>query len=109
MPLQQLPPSALAAWLADGERPQPLLLDVREPWEFERCAIGGSRNMPMHLVPLHFEALDPAAPVVVICHHGMRSYQIATFLDRNGFAAIFNLQGGVDAWARDVDHSMPTY
>ena len=65
--------------------------------------------MPMHLVPLHLDEFDPATPVVVICHHGMRSYQVAAFLDRNGFDAVFNLQGGVDSWARTVDHSMPTY
>lgn len=109
MPLQQLPPRQLAAWLAAVDRPQPLLLDVREPWEWQKCALAGSRHMPMHSVPVHVDELDPAVPIVVVCHHGMRSYQVASFLERNGFDAVFNLQGGVDAWAREVDSTMPTY
>lgn len=108
MPLQQLPPRALADWLAD-DRPAPLLLDVREPWEWDRCSLPGSRHLPMNSVPTHLDSLDPAQPVVVICHHGVRSYQVAHFLDRNGFDAVFNLQGGVDAWAREVDPAMPVY
>lgn len=109
MALQQIPPRALADWLATDTRRQPVLLDVREPWEREKCAFAGSRHMPMASVPVHLDELDPAVPVVVVCHHGMRSFQVASFLDRNGFDAVFNLQGGVDAWARDVDPSMPTY
>lgn len=106
--MQQISPRALAEWLAGDDRP-PLLLDVREPWEWEKCGLPGSRHLPMRSLPLRLDELDPAEPVVVICHHGVRSHQVGLFLDRNGFDAVFNLQGGVDAWAREVDPAMPTY
>lgn len=109
MALQQLRPRALADWLNAGDRAPPVLLDVREPWEWAKCGLPGSRHLPMGSVPLHIDDFDPAQPIVVLCHHGVRSFQVGIYLDRNGFDAVFNLQGGVDAWAREVDPTMPTY
>ncbi len=99
----------LAAWLADDKREQPLLLDVREPWEYETCRINGSQLMPMQSVPARQQELDPEQPVVCICHHGARSMQVAAFLERAGFANVSNLTGGVHGWAQLVDPAMPTY
>ncbi len=107
--MQNLTAPELAAWLADPSRPSPVLLDVREPWEFETCHIAGSRLMPMQTVPARIEELDDEAPVVCICHHGMRSMQVAAFLERNGFSEVSNLSGGVHAWAMQVDPNMPQY
>jgi len=107
--MQQLSAPQLAEWIADPARPAPMLLDVREPWEFETCRITGSLSMPMQTVPARQEELDPDAPVVCICHHGMRSMQVGAFLEKNGFTQVINLTGGVDAWARQVDPAMPTY
>lgn len=87
----------------------PLLLDVREPWEFRICHIEGSQLIPMGQLPAALNALDPARETVVICHHGIRSRQVAMYLDYQGFSNVINLAGGVDAWARDVDRQMPTY
>lgn len=87
----------------------PLLLDVREPHEFKYCHINGSINMPMASVFSKASELDPKQETVVICHHGMRSAQVANFLITNGFEKIYNLSGGVAAWASQVDPSMPTY
>lgn len=89
--------------------PAPLLLDVREPWEYEICHIEGAKLMPMQQIPQTFKALDPQQEIVVICHHGRRSLQVAGYLERMGFTRLINLTGGVDAWAHDVDRSMPTY
>jgi rhodanese-related sulfurtransferase len=89
--------------------PAPLLLDVREPWEFRLCQIDGSQLIPMGQLPASLNALDPARETVVICHHGIRSRQVAMYLDYQGFDRVINLAGGVDAWARDVDHRMATY
>lgn len=89
--------------------PAPLLLDVREPWEYEICHIEGAKLMPMQQIPQTFKALDPQQETVVICHHGRRSLQVAGYLERMGFTRLINLTGGVDAWAHDVDRSMPTY
>ena len=99
----------LAGWLADAGRPRPLLLDVREPWEQQICRIDGSELVPMRTLPARVEELDPARPVVCICHHGGRSAHVAMFLARQGFAEVYNLTGGVDAWARQVDVAMATY
>lgn len=87
----------------------PVLLDVREPWEYEVCHITGSCSIPMSQLVARLEELQPARPTVVICHHGVRSQHVAAYLERCGFANVMNLVGGVDAWARTVDPSMPTY
>lgn len=107
--MEQLTPDQLAQWLADPGRPHPTLLDVREPWEFELCRIDGARPMPMSTVPNRLGELDPAADIVVICHHGARSFQVAMFLEQQGFSHLHNLSGGVAAWAQSVDSTMPTY
>jgi rhodanese-related sulfurtransferase len=99
----------LARWLADGERTPPLLLDVREPWEQKICAIAGSEIMPMQQIPARFSSIDAQKPVVCICHLGSRSAQVAMFLQRQGYEDVYNLTGGIDAWARQVDSTMPVY
>lgn len=99
----------LAAWLADDTRAKPVLLDVREPWEFQTCHIGDSVLMPMNSVPTRMIDLEEDASIVCICHHGTRSMQVAAYLERNGFADVTNLTGGVHAWALQVDPDMPTY
>ncbi len=110
--MRQISASELADWLAAAgrnERPGPVLLDVREPWEQAICRIEGALAMPMGSVPARQQELDPDAETVVVCHHGVRSLQVALFLERNGFASVHNLSGGVAAWADDVDPSMPRY
>lgn len=99
----------LADWLADEARPSPLLLDVRENWEYETCHIPGATLMPMHSIPARIDDLDEDAAIVCICHHGARSMQVAAFLERNGFGKITNLTGGIHAWAVQVDSAMPKY
>jgi rhodanese-related sulfurtransferase len=107
--MKTLSVAELAQWLADASRARPVLLDVRELWEQQICAIDGSQAMPMQQVPAQFGTLDPDQPVVCICHHGGRSAQVAMFLQRQGYQDVYNLMGGVDAWARQVDTSMPVY
>ncbi|HJV84044.1 MAG TPA: rhodanese-like domain-containing protein [Noviherbaspirillum sp.] len=107
--MQNITAPELATWLADASRASPVLLDVREPWEFQTCHIAGSVPMPMNTVPARLQDLDRDAPIVCICHHGGRSMQVASFLERNGFDQVINLAGGVHAWALQVDNSMPTY
>ena len=107
--MNQLRPAQLAEWLADAARARPVLLDVREPWEFQTCHLPDARLVPMREVPARLAELDPAAETVVICHHGGRSQQVAAFLEKQGFSKVHNLSGGVDAWARTVDASMPVY
>jgi rhodanese-related sulfurtransferase len=107
--MQQITPAQLKAWLEDPAREKPVLVDVREPWELDVCRVPGVKPMPMRSVPARYLELKRDAETVVICHHGARSYQVAMFLEHQGFTNIFNLYGGMAAWARDVDPAMPTY
>jgi rhodanese-related sulfurtransferase len=107
--MKHITPAELAAWLADPQRARPQLLDVREAWEFETCSIAGSRHIPMGEIPARYGEVPAQAELVVICHHGGRSLQVATFLEKNGYARVHNLSGGVDAWAKSVDPAMPVY
>jgi rhodanese-related sulfurtransferase len=88
---------------------KPRLLDVREPWEFQLAHIEGSELRPMQTIPNQIDEIDRSHPTVVICHHGARSLQVVAFLERQGFQNLHNLQGGIDAWARQVDTSIALY
>ena len=88
---------------------KPLLLDVREPWEFEICHIEGSINIPMGQIPNELAQLQNYDEVIVICHHGIRSQNVIRFLQQRSVEGLVNLDGGVDAWAREVDLDMPLY
>jgi rhodanese-related sulfurtransferase len=107
--MEHVSPAELAAWLADASRARPFLLDVREPWEYDTCHIEGSVLMPMHTIPARIDDLDEDAAIVCICHHGMRSMQVAAFLERHGFSQLSNLTGGIHAWALQVDGAMAKY
>jgi rhodanese-related sulfurtransferase len=87
----------------------PLLLDVREPWEYEKCSLEKSVLVPMRQIPSALNELDPDRETIVICHHGIRSRSVAAYLASNQFSNVINLTGGIDAWAKTVDLSMETY
>lgn len=86
-----------------------LLLDVREPFEFEICRIRDSLNIPLGEITRRWSELDDNRETVVICHHGMRSMQAAMWLEQNGFSNVFNLAGGIEAWAKEIEPQMPRY
>jgi rhodanese-related sulfurtransferase len=100
-------PAELVAHLHAGH--EPVLLDVREPWEWEVCRLPGAILIPMRELPARFAELDRDAETVVICHHGVRSYHAARYLETQGFGNVVNLSGGVAAWADEVDPAMPRY
>lgn len=91
----------------------PVVLDVREPWETALCTIADSMVIPMDRLASGLasglETLPNDRPIVVVCHHGMRSAQVAHWLSVKGFDPVYNLAGGIDAWAREVDPSMRRY
>ena len=87
----------------------PLLIDVREPWEFEICRIDGSINIPMGAVPQQLEQIRAAEESVIICHHGVRSMNVIQYLLQQDINHLINLDGGIDAWAQTVDRSMAVY
>jgi rhodanese-related sulfurtransferase len=93
---------------SDANR-QPVVLDVREPWEVAHGVIPGSVLIPMGELMSRVQELDPDREIVCVCHHGMRSMQVGLFLSRNGFDRVNNLTGGIDAWAQQIDPAMPQY
>lgn len=85
------------------------LLDVREADEIAICAFDDSLNIPMQQTPANLDKLPGAGTLVVVCHLGQRSAQVAAWLRQNGFPNAVNLAGGIDAWAREVDNDFPIY
>lgn len=85
------------------------LIDVREGWERDICAIDGSVHIPLNQLPQRVGELPTDQTVVMVCHHGGRSAQAMMFLRQRGLNNITNLEGGVDAWARRIDPAMKVY
>jgi len=88
---------------------KPLLLDVRENFECEIAYIKGSLHIPMNQIPQRLNEIDSSKACVVICHHGIRSQQVANFLEHSGFTNIHNLSGGINAWSIECDNSISRY
>jgi rhodanese-related sulfurtransferase len=97
-----------ARWPAGGPE-APVLLDVREPMELAIASVPEAVHIPMREVPARLDELDPQKPIVVMCHIGGRSRQVAAFLLANGFPQVFNLKGGIDAWSTEIDPQVPRY
>jgi rhodanese-related sulfurtransferase len=88
----------------------PLLLDVREPWEYDLANLPGSLLMPMGEIPSRaHQELDPDQPIVVLCHHGARSLSVTMWLRDQGFEHVQSLAGGIDRWSRFIDPAVPRY
>jgi len=92
-----------------AEDPDFILLDCREAFELELACLPGALHMPMHEIPNRIAQLDPHTTYAVICHHGVRSAQVVEFLSRAGFDEAFNVTGGIDAYARTIDRTVPLY
>lgn len=103
---KSITPGELNEKLARGERP--VLLDVREPWEFSLARIEGSELVPLPGIFDCLPDLDASAETVVICHHGIRSAYATRLLNHSGFENVYNLEGGLDAYS-SVDRSVPRY
>ncbi len=106
--MEILGPAELQRRLAQSEE-KPILIDVREPWEFEICRIPGCLHIPLSLLPVRMLELKKNAPTVIVCHHGIRSLHAARLLEQNGFSKVAHLDGGISAWASDIDQDMAVY
>ena len=107
-------PAQLAAWFAaNAAGTQPLVLDVREPWELQTASVRAEgfelRAIPMGEIPAHLGELPKDQPIACLCHHGMRSMNVAAFLEQHGFEHLANISGGIDAWSAEVDPAVPRY
>jgi sulfur-carrier protein adenylyltransferase/sulfurtransferase len=87
-----------------------LLLDVRNPFEYDICKLPNSLLIPMSNIPTNIKHIPKDKPVVVYCHHGMRSASVIEYLSQNhGFTNLHNLSGGINAWANEIDETMAVY
>jgi rhodanese-related sulfurtransferase len=107
--MRQLSTTGLKQLLDHATEPKPILIDVREPWEWQLAKIEGATHIPMNEIPSRIQELDPTHPTVVICHHGVRSLQVVAYLQRMGFDNLHNLTGGIDAWSKQIDPGIPLY
>ncbi|MEZ5646598.1 MAG: rhodanese-like domain-containing protein [Burkholderiaceae bacterium] len=116
--MMSVSPAHLDDWLAQASTDPaagrlPVVLDVREPWEFQTASVRPEGfelvQMPMRSVPARFHELDRSQPIACLCHHGARSAQVVHFLMQNGFSAVVNIQGGINAWSHLRDPAVPLY
>ena len=105
--IDAIEPAALKARLDRGD--DVLILDVREPEEVFIAPFPGATHIPMGDVPSRLTELDPDREIVVVCHHGIRSAQVAMYLARMGFDHVLNLSGGIDGWSETADPTTPRY
>ena len=82
---------------------------MRERWEYERVHLPDAILIPLAELPSRLRELNQTAPLIVYCHHGIRSWHAACFLVESGFDQVFNLSGGIDAWSRELDDGVPRY
>ena len=114
--IPQLNPASFADW-RDAAAGLPVVLDVREPWELQTASVKPEGftlvHIPMREIPARVAELQQNHgtdyPIACLCHHGMRSLQVANFLAQSGFTEVVNLQGGIDAWSKQLDTSVPLY
>ena len=104
---RDLTPTELASLRDADESWQ--IVDVREPWEIEIASLPHSVKIPLAEIPLRLTELDTDRPVAVLCHSGGRSARAAAYLTSRGFSQVVNIAGGIDAWAQEVDNSLPRY
>jgi rhodanese-related sulfurtransferase len=111
--VDQVSPARLADWYAVDAAAQPVLLDVREPWERQTASVTPQGfalvSIPMNEIPARLAELDPAQRIACLCHHGARSQRVALFLEQSGFADVANVAGGIDAWSIQHDPAVPRY
>jgi adenylyltransferase/sulfurtransferase len=103
----EIDPIALKSSIAQGEKP--MLLDVREPYEYQLCRIEDAKLIPLGQLPSRLNELSKLDAIVVYCHTGVRSARAVELLKGSGFENVRNLRGGIKAWAERVDPRMPRY
>lgn len=107
MSYETITPSEFAARRGRGE--ELLLIDVREPLEYELAHVEGARLLPLSRFDEWAATLDPERETVVMCHHGIRSAHVCAHLAQQGFKKLSNLSGGIERWSTEVDRSVPRY
>jgi rhodanese-related sulfurtransferase len=110
--IAQVRPSEFDQWL-QAQPGQPLVLDVREPWELQTASVSAAGfellAIPMNTIPGRLAEVPQDRPIACLCHHGGRSQRVAMFLEQQGYNNVANIAGGIEAWARERDPGVPRY
>lgn len=112
--IEQIRPAELNQWLQEMQAlGEAVVLDVREPFELRIACVKPDGftfvAIPMGMIPLRLAELDPQRPTLCLCHHGVRSMQVALFLKSRGFSHVANITGGIEAWSRELDPEVAQY
>ena len=107
MPPLEITPAETKQRLDRGDKL--LLVDVREPWEFEVCRIEGARLIPLRTIPANLQTLAAGSEIICYCHHGMRSLDAARWLQGQGITGAKSMSGGIDRWSVEIDPGVPRY
>lgn len=105
-PLEVSPQELQELWV---NNPTLIVLDVREKAELLLSSIQGTSHIPMNELPLKGPLLNPKSHIITLCHHGYRSLHAALYFRELGFTKVQSLKGGIDAWSRLIDSSVPLY
>ncbi|MFM8624589.1 MAG: rhodanese-like domain-containing protein [Betaproteobacteria bacterium] len=110
--VHDLPLEQFGAWCL-AQQAEPVVLDVREPWELQTASVR-AQGFEVHALAMgelvsRWHELPRDRPIACLCHHGMRSLQAARYLQQQGFDPVVNLQGGIDAWSALIDPGVPRY
>jgi rhodanese-related sulfurtransferase len=110
--IEQVRPGDWDAWM-QAQAARPVVLDVREPWELRTASVAPQDfdllAIPMNEIPGRLAELPAGRPIACLCHHGVRSQRVALFLAHHGYTDVANIAGGIEAWSRDRDPSVPLY
>jgi rhodanese-related sulfurtransferase len=115
--ITQIRPAAFPQWVGKQGGSAPLVLDVRETWEFNTASVRPLSqasafdvlSIPMQEIPARLAELPADRPIACLCHHGIRSQNVARYLAQNGFQTVINIAGGIEAWSLELDPSVPCY
>ena len=110
--IEQVRPGDWDDWL-QSRGGRPVVLDVREPWELRTASVAPEGfdllAIPMNEIPARLDELPAGRTIACLCHHGVRSQRVALFLAHHGHTDVVNIAGGIEAWSRDRDPSVPLY
>lgn len=105
--MKDITPKQLKSRLDAGEDID--IIDVREDWEVAQGMLANAIHIPMDDIPDNVDQISHDTPVVIMCHSGSRSEQVAMWMETEGFDNVLNLVGGIDQWSREIDPSIPRY
>lgn len=103
----EITPAEVKQRLDKGEKL--MLIDVREPWEFDICKIAGAKLIPMSNVPANLQSLDSDDEIICYCHRGIRSLDVAVWLRGQGVEKVKSLAGGIERWSLEIDPNVARY